>query len=210
MVPTTLQLPSTEYACIRSNFSSLAGFIWQRVGDRLLKECTKEHDSADMDNIVTVDTSGEWNACKNDAGSCTEEQFSTIQGRIYGYLTVLSCQMLYGETQQLSTSSHPGIHLADYRTKLLEALKPVEDSQKDGMFIDGCFHHCQASRTVFWNGPQAPRINNKTASEALGDWYFERLTATDAAIDCRYPCNPACGFFNRSPGEPSFRKWSRT
>jgi hypothetical protein len=69
--------------------------------------------------------------------------------------------MLYGETQQLSTSSHPGIHLADYRTKLLEALKPVEDSQKDGMFIDGCFHHCQASRTVFWNGPQAPRINNK-------------------------------------------------
>jgi hypothetical protein len=36
-----------------------------------------------MDNIVTVDTSGEWNACKNDAGSCTEEQFSTIQGRIW-------------------------------------------------------------------------------------------------------------------------------
>jgi hypothetical protein len=81
-----------------------------------------------MDNIVTVDTSGEWNACKNDAGSCTKEQFSTIQ---------------------------------DYRTKLLEALKPVEDSQKDGMFIDACFHHCQASRAVFWNGPQAPRINNK-------------------------------------------------
>jgi hypothetical protein len=50
----------------------------------------------------------------------------------------------------------------------------------------------------------------QTASEALGDWYFERLTATDAAIDCRYPCNPACGFFNRSPGKPSFRKWSRT
>ncbi|CAK9256320.1 unnamed protein product [Sphagnum jensenii] len=175
----------------------------QRVGDGLLKECTKERDSADcffpqyllphiktplfivnggydwwqMDNIVTVDTLGEWNACKNDAGSCTDEQFSTIQ---------------------------------DYRTKLLEALKPVEDSQKDGMFIDGCFHHCQTSRTVFWNGPQAPRINNKTASEALGDWYFERLTATDAAIDCRYPCNPACGFFNRSPGKPSFRKWSRT
>jgi hypothetical protein len=129
----------------------------QRVGDGLLKECTKERDSADawqcffpqyllphiktplfivnggydwwqMDNIVTVDTLGEWNACKNDAGSCTDEQFSTIQ---------------------------------DYRTKLLEALKPVEDSQKDGMFIDGCFHHCQTSRTVFWNGPQAPRINNK-------------------------------------------------
>jgi hypothetical protein len=178
----------------------------QRVGDLLLKECTKERDSADawqcffpqyllphiktplfivnggydwwqMDNIVTVDTLGEWNACKNDAGSCTKEQFSTIQ---------------------------------DYRTKLLEALKPVEDSQKDGMFIDGCFHHCQASHAVFWNGPQAPRINNKTASEALGDWYFERPTATDAAIDCQYPCNPACGFFNRSPGRPSFRKWSRT
>jgi hypothetical protein len=36
-----------------------------------------------MDNIVTVDTSGEWNACKNDAGSCTKEQLSTIQGRIW-------------------------------------------------------------------------------------------------------------------------------
>jgi hypothetical protein len=40
----------------RSNFSSLAGFIWQRVGDRLLKECTKEHDSADVwtPNLVFV------------------------------------------------------------------------------------------------------------------------------------------------------------
>jgi hypothetical protein len=84
----------------------------QRVGDGLLKECTKERNSADawqcffpqyllphiktplfivnggydwwqMDNIVTVDTSGEWNACKNDAGSCTKEQLSTIQGRIW-------------------------------------------------------------------------------------------------------------------------------
>ncbi|CAM6069246.1 unnamed protein product [Sphagnum tenellum] len=175
----------------------------QRVGDTLMKECTEEHDPAhcffpqyllphiktplyivnggydwwQMDNIIALDPLGEWDACKNDATSCTKDQFAAIQG----------C-----------------------RTKLLEAVKPVQDSQKDGMFIDGCFHHCQASRGVFWNGPQAPRLNNKTVSEALGDWYFERPTNTNVAIDCAYPCNPTCGSFAHSPGlKPSFRYWSK-
>ncbi len=36
--------------------TELAGFIWQRVGDGLLKECTKERDSAGVwtPNLVFV------------------------------------------------------------------------------------------------------------------------------------------------------------
>ena len=50
-----------------------------------------------------------------------------------------------------------------YRRTLLEALKPIQTSKKHGMFIDGCFHHCQASYNAFWSGPHAPHVNNKVS-----------------------------------------------
>jgi len=100
-----------------------------------------------------------------------------------------------------------------YRKTLLEALKPIQTSKKHGMFIDGCFHHCQASYNAFWSGPYAPHVNNKTASQALGEWYFERDDmSSNAHIDCPYPCNPTCPpriHGRLSVGRPSFRNWSK-
>lgn len=98
-----------------------------------------------------------------------------------------------------------------YRQELLDALKPIQESKKHGMFIDGCFHHCQASYDAFWSGQHAPHVNGKTASQALGDWYFERDTKTNSVIDCAYPCNPTCPPKTTgalSVGRPSFRNWS--
>lgn len=48
-----------------------------------------------------------------------------------------------------------------YRKELLEALKPIQNSKKHGMFVDGCFHHCQASYDAFWSGPHAPHVKGK-------------------------------------------------
>ncbi|XP_024381508.1 pectin acetylesterase 7 isoform X2 [Physcomitrium patens] len=98
-----------------------------------------------------------------------------------------------------------------YRKELLEALKPIQNSKKHGMFVDGCFHHCQASYDAFWSGPHAPHVKGKTASQALGDWYFERDTTASSVIDCAYPCNPTCPpktSGRLSVGRPSFRNWS--
>jgi hypothetical protein len=36
-----------------------------------------------MDNIIALDPLGEWDACKNDATSCTKDQFAAIQGSIW-------------------------------------------------------------------------------------------------------------------------------
>ena len=52
-------------------------------------------------------------------------------------------------------------HLADYRRELLDALKPIQKSKKHGMFVDGCFHHCQAPYDAFWSGQHAPHVDGK-------------------------------------------------
>lgn len=52
----------------------------------------------------------------------------------------------------------------------------------------------------------------QTASQALGDWYFERDTTASSVIDCAYPCNPTCPpktSGRLSVGRPSFRNWSK-
>lgn len=51
----------------------------------------------------------------------------------------------------------------------------------------------------------------QTASQALGDWYFERSTS-NSVIDCPYPCNSTCKPPTRGIltfGRPSFRNWSK-
>ncbi|WVZ77073.1 hypothetical protein U9M48_024975 [Paspalum notatum var. saurae] len=80
--------------------------------------------------------------------------------------------------------------LQGFRKSLLDAIDEFKNRRDWGLFIDSCFIHCQSTSTLAWHSPSAARINNKTAAEAVGDWFFDRREVKD--IDCEYPCNPTC------------------
>ncbi|ONM34146.1 Pectin acetylesterase 5 [Zea mays] len=80
--------------------------------------------------------------------------------------------------------------LQGFRKALLDAINEFKKRRDWGMFIDSCFIHCQSMKALAWHSPSAARVNNKTAAEAVGDWFFERREVKE--IDCEYPCNPTC------------------
>ncbi|KAL6853313.1 hypothetical protein ACP4OV_019342 [Aristida adscensionis] len=85
-----------------------------------------------------------------------------------------------------------------FRKALLDALSEFKTRREWGMFINSCFIHCQSMNSLTWHSPSAARINNKTAAEAVGDWFFNRRAVKE--IDCEYPCNPTC--YNKVLDEP--------
>ncbi|KAL0403146.1 UNVERIFIED_CONTAM: Pectin acetylesterase 9 [Sesamum radiatum] len=81
--------------------------------------------------------------------------------------------------------------LQGFRKYMLETLRPFfVNSTRGGMFINSCFAHCQIELQDTWFAPDSPRVNNKTISEAVGDWYFGRKVSKE--IDCAYPCDNTC------------------
>lgn len=80
--------------------------------------------------------------------------------------------------------------LQGYRDKMLEAMKPHVFHSKQGLYINSCFAHCQSESQDLWFGSNSPRIQNKTISQVVGSWYFEREMAKE--IDCPYPCDRTC------------------
>ncbi|KAL6613717.1 hypothetical protein ACP70R_035987 [Stipagrostis hirtigluma subsp. patula] len=80
--------------------------------------------------------------------------------------------------------------LQGFRKALLDAISEFKNRRDWGMFINSCFIHCQSMDSLTWHSPSAARINNKTAAEAVGDWFFNRSEVKE--IDCAYPCNPTC------------------
>ncbi|KAK3166633.1 hypothetical protein QOZ80_1AG0048330 [Eleusine coracana subsp. coracana] len=80
--------------------------------------------------------------------------------------------------------------LQGFRKELLDAISEFKNRRDWGMFINSCFIHCQSMNALTWHSPVATRINNKTAAEAVGDWFFGRREVKE--IDCEYPCNPTC------------------
>ncbi|KAF8749177.1 hypothetical protein HU200_012716 [Digitaria exilis] len=88
--------------------------------------------------------------------------------------------------------------LQGFRKALLDAINEFKNRRGWGMFIDSCFIHCQSMKAITWHSPSAARINNKTAAEAVGDWFFDRREVKE--IDCEYPCNPTC--YNVALDEP--------
>lgn len=81
--------------------------------------------------------------------------------------------------------------LHGFKKKLVSELKVAKDNKDWGLFIDSCFTHCQTPFDITWNSPISPRLGNKSISEAVGDWYFDRRQNAKQ-IDCEYPCNPTC------------------
>ncbi|CAM6089096.1 unnamed protein product [Calypogeia fissa] len=77
-----------------------------------------------------------------------------------------------------------------FRDSLLEKLHPLLEREKDGAFINSCYLHCQAQDDSIWNGLSSPKVDSKTISKVVGDWYFERNSTK--VVDCPFPCNPTC------------------
>lgn len=81
--------------------------------------------------------------------------------------------------------------LQGLRVNMVLALLPFyRNSTRGGMFIDSCFAHCQSETQDTWYTIDSPTVQNKTISEAVGDWYFSRGVAK--LIDYPYPCDTNC------------------
>ncbi|XP_066312912.1 pectin acetylesterase 5-like [Miscanthus floridulus] len=96
--------------------------------------------------------------------------------------------------------------LQGFRKALLDAINEFKKRRDWGMFIDSCFIHCQSMNALAWHSPSAARINNKTAAEAVGDWFFDRREVKE--IDCEYPYNPTCynvAFFDLENGNQELK-----
>ncbi|KAI3926402.1 hypothetical protein MKX01_032590 [Papaver californicum] len=76
-----------------------------------------------------------------------------------------------------------------FRDSFLKEIRKYQQQKDMGMFITSCFCHCQTD-SVKWHF-HAPRVNNKTPAEAVGDWYFNRRTVMDID-EVPYPLNPTC------------------
>ncbi|XP_021886820.1 pectin acetylesterase 5-like isoform X2 [Carica papaya] len=80
--------------------------------------------------------------------------------------------------------------LQGFRSSLLKAVNEFLLNNRNGVFVNSCFIHCQTWMGETWHSPSSPRINNRTIAESVGDWYFNRKVVKQ--IDCPYPCNPTC------------------
>lgn len=61
----------------------------------------------------------------------------------------------------------------------------------DGAYLSSCYGHCQSHVPKRWHGPKAQRIEGKTPSDLVGDWFFLRsLNLT--FIDRAFGQNPTC------------------
>ncbi|KAK4586265.1 hypothetical protein RGQ29_023444 [Quercus rubra] len=77
-----------------------------------------------------------------------------------------------------------------FRNQMLNAVKGFSRSNKNGLFINSCFAHCQTERQDTWFAQRSPHIGNKGVAESVGNWYFDR--ADIKAVDCPFPCDKTC------------------
>ncbi|KAK8521278.1 hypothetical protein V6N12_005187 [Hibiscus sabdariffa] len=88
--------------------------------------------------------------------------------------------------------------LQGFRRDMLSALDSFQNNSSSvGMFINSCFAHCQSESQDTWLAVDSPRIHDKTISQAVGDWYFDRKITKE--IDCPYPCDKTCHNIIPSP-----------
>ncbi|XP_068334536.1 pectin acetylesterase 3 [Pyrus communis] len=80
--------------------------------------------------------------------------------------------------------------LQDFRNQMLNAVSDFSKSNKNGLFINSCFAHCQSERQDTWFADDSPLLGNRAIAVSVGDWYFDRVPVK--AIDCAYPCDNTC------------------
>lgn len=80
--------------------------------------------------------------------------------------------------------------LQDFRNQMLNAVSDFSKSNKNGLFINSCFAHCQSERQDTWFADDSPLLGNRAIAVSVGDWYYDRVPIK--AIDCAYPCDNTC------------------
>ncbi|KAM5560862.1 pectin acetylesterase 10-like [Rosa sericea] len=76
--------------------------------------------------------------------------------------------------------------LQGFRSQMLQALKPFSKSNQNGMFIDSCYAHCQSQFQLTWYAANSTIIGNKTISQSVGDWYFDRAEVKVVDKSCHH------------------------
>ncbi|KAI5656627.1 hypothetical protein M9H77_25420 [Catharanthus roseus] len=77
-----------------------------------------------------------------------------------------------------------------FREEFLSAVSGLGPSLSRGLFINGCYAHCQTEMQETWLRSDSPVLNNKTIAKAVGDWFYDR--SPFQKIDCPYPCDKTC------------------
>ncbi|KAL3498104.1 hypothetical protein ACH5RR_040836 [Cinchona calisaya] len=77
-----------------------------------------------------------------------------------------------------------------FRLEFLSALNGLGTSSSRGLFINGCYAHCQTEMQETWFRNDSPRLSNKTIAKAVGDWFYDK--SPFQKIDCPYPCDKTC------------------
>ncbi|KMZ73099.1 pectin acetylesterase, family CE13 [Zostera marina] len=92
---------------------------------------------------------------------------------------------------QSCNPEHIGV-LNGFRQTLISAISTdFQDKKGSGFYINSCYQHDQIWSDLTWH---SYKTQNKTVSEAVGDWFFDRDEVK--VIDCAYPCNPTCKHVN--------------
>ncbi|KAM7481874.1 hypothetical protein LguiB_006457 [Lonicera macranthoides] len=119
----------------------------------------------------SADPHGYWLECKLNHARCSTSQI----------------QFLQGARSQVQTVRLPSLALWNH---MLNVMKGFSMNQKNGLFVNSCFAHCQSERQDTWFADDSPLIGNKGIALAVGDWYFDRSGIR--AVDCAYPCDKTC------------------
>lgn len=53
---------------------------------------------------------------------------------------------------------------ADFRNQMLNAVSDFSMSNKNGLFINSCFAHCQSERQDTWFADDSPLLGNRVCS----------------------------------------------
>ncbi|KAM1463351.1 hypothetical protein ACFX1Q_047355 [Malus domestica] len=120
----------------------------------------------------SADPHGVWNECKGNYALCNSSQIQFLQG---SHNDLLFSLLFYG---------------ADFRNQMLNAVSDFSKSNKNGLFINSCFAHCQSERQDTWFADDSPLLGNRAIAVSVGDWYYDRVPVK--AIDCAYPCDNTC------------------
>lgn len=62
----------------------------------------------------------------------------------------------------------------NFRLEFLQALTDLGTSPSRGLFINSCHTHCQSQFQMKWLGDPYSMLDNKSISDAVGEWFFHR------------------------------------
>ncbi|KAK9920094.1 hypothetical protein M0R45_028656 [Rubus argutus] len=109
-------------------------------------------------------------------------------------LAGIKTRCLYSTQHMIHFSSNSLQILQGFRSQMLHALKPFSKSNRNGMFINSCYAHCQSQFQLTWYADNSTIIGNKTIAKSVGDWYFDRAEVKVVDTSCHHLVPQGAGF----------------